>query len=135
MCAATYSQKKNKDAASCTCAALQDTSWKHFEGVEREFSDSYWYLATYNFCARAERLRVKTGRARAHLDCITGQNIRICSTCRQKSETSYFCQPNIVGTAGLLENSQQTLRDAFASRDMIKFDQDIDSERDDVFAD
>ena len=85
---------------------LQDTCWKIFIGVEREASDSNWYLATINFCARAERLRWKTGRARAHLDCITGQNVRICSTCRQKSDITYFCQPIIVGTARLLDNSQ-----------------------------
>ena len=85
-----------------------------------------------SFCAHAERLRLKTGRACAHLDPITGQNVRICSTCHQKSENSYFCQPTIVGTARLLD-SQQTLRDAFASRDMIELDRDIDSERDDTF--
>ena len=55
-CAAPYIQKKTKDAASGSSAALQDTCWKYFRGVERQASDSYWYLATFNFCAHAERL-------------------------------------------------------------------------------
>ena len=50
-------------------APLQDTCWKHFKVVERGPSDSYWYLATCNFCAK--QLRLKTGRARAHLGCMT----------------------------------------------------------------
>ena len=78
--AATSSQKKTKDTASGSSPALQDTCWKHFKGVDREASDSCWYLATRNFCAHAERLGLKTGRARAHLDCISGQNVTICST-------------------------------------------------------
>ena len=119
-CAAPHSQKKTKDAASGSSAALQDTCWKHFRGVERQVIDSYWYPATFNFCAHAERLHLMTGRARAHLDCIIGQNVRICSRCRQKSEIRCLCQPILVFTARLLDNSQHTLRDAFASRDMIE---------------
>ena len=91
------------------------------KGLEREASDSYWYLATCNFCAHAERLRLKTGRARAHLDCISGQNVRICSTVPPE-ETIYFCQHIIVGTARLQDNSQRALWHAFASRDLIELD-------------
>ena len=75
--AAPASQKKTKDTASGSSAASQDTSWKHFKDVEREASDSFWYLAACYFCA--DRLCLKTGRARAHSGCMTGQNVRICS--------------------------------------------------------
>ena len=126
--AAPCSQKKTKHAATGSCAALQDTSWKHFKAVERarEASDSSWYLATCSFCAHAGQLRLKTdrssSRARAHLDCIAGQSVRNCSllsTCRQKSEISYFGQPIVVGTARLLDNSQHTLRDAFTLHECL----------------
>ena len=46
--AAPYSQNKTmaKDVASAgSSAAMQDTCWQHFKGVEREASDSDWYLA------------------------------------------------------------------------------------------
>ena len=39
-------------------APLQGTCWKHFRDVEREASDSYWYLATCNINVCAERLRL-----------------------------------------------------------------------------
>ena len=76
-CAEPSGQKKIKDAASGSSAALKDTRWIHFKDVEREASDTYWYLATCKLCAK--RLRLKTGRARAHLGCIPGQNVRVCS--------------------------------------------------------
>ena len=65
--AARCSKKKPKDTApdSSRPAALKFTCWKHFKGLERGASDRYWYLATCNFCAHAERLRLKTGRDRS----------------------------------------------------------------------
>ena len=81
-------------------APLQGTCWKHFKDVEREARDSSWYLATCKFCAHAERLRLKTGRARAHLGCITGQNVRICGRVPPEIRDQ-LCQPIIIGTARL----------------------------------
>ena len=119
------SQDKAKDTASGSSAALQDTCWKRFKDVDREASEKYWYLATCIFCA--ERLRLKTGPARAHSGCPTGHDVRTCSRYRQKSEIS-FCQPIVVGTARLQDKSQHTLREALASRDLIELDRDIDCE-------
>ena len=119
------SQDKAKDTASGSSAALQDTCWKRFKDVDREASEKYWYVATCIFCA--ERMRLKTGPARAHSGCPTGHDVRTCSRYRQKSEVS-FCQPIVVGTARLQDKSQHTLREALASRDLIELDRDIDCE-------
>ena len=107
---------------------LPGTCWKHFKGVEREASESFWYWATFNF--HAERLRLITFRARAHFGCINGQTFRICSRVPPEIEDQ-VCRPIIVGTA------QHTLRDALASRDLIELDLlvDMDRECNDMFAD
>ena len=85
-------------------APLQDTCWKHFKDVV-EASEIYWYLATCNFCA--ERLRVKTGRARAHLGCVPGQNVRTCGTVLPEIRDQ-FSQPVIVGKARLHDRLPST---------------------------
>ena len=118
----------------CSGHLLQDTCWKHVKDVEREASDSYWYLATCNFCA--ERLRLKTGRARAHLGCITLQTVRICGRVPPEIRDQCF-QPIIVGTAHLQTDYRRhvSVYLAFASRDLIELDRDINSELNDMFAD
>ena len=107
--AAASSQKNTKDTAPGSSAALQDTSvcWEHSTDVEREATsiDSYWYLATWNFCA--EQLHLKTVRARSHPGCITGQNVRICSRVPPEIR-DHFGQPIIVVTVRLQDTCLHT---------------------------
>ena len=117
-------------------APLQDTCWKHLKDIELEASGSYWYLATCNSCAERLQLRLKTGRARAHLGCITGQNVRICGRVHPESEINFV---------GLLSSAQRVSKThyrrhvsaylAFASRNLIELDRDINSACNDMFAD
>ena len=117
--AASSSQKRSKVTASSSFAALKDPCWKHFKDIEREASDTYWYRATCSFCS--ERLRLKTGRARAHLGCVSGQNIKTCSRVPPEIKIQ-FGKPTAVSPAPLEDRAQHTLRDAFSSRDSARVD-------------
>ena len=167
--AATSSQRTTKDTASGSSAALQDTCWKHFKGLERETSDSYWLAVCMGFVwVHADSfLHIVASPCHSFVTPVTvtgiwppvvsvrmpsddvgrqvnfvhiqmvllGRMTESAARCRQKAEIGTFCQPIVVGTARVRKNSQHTLWDAFASRDLIELDRDIDSERDDMFAD
>ena len=87
--------------------------WEHFKDVERKARASYWYLATCSFCPERLRMRqkLKMGRARAHLGCITGQHVRICSRVppeiRDQLVLSAYCRRHIASPRQLQKSERE----------------------------